>query len=80
MVALCLRPYYGLVEDHAPHNRWAEHWRSIRQHRAGLTRRDEKYACMAANGGVRQWFFLPYILCGRQIELSNLQHLEQFAV
>ena len=32
------RPYYGLVEARARHDRWAEQWRSIdiRQHQAGL--------------------------------------------
>ena len=72
------RPYYGLAEARTPHERWAEHWRSIRQHHTGLpTTRDEKYAYMAANGGIGHWFFLPYVSCGQQIELSELQHHEQ---
>ena len=72
------RPYYGLVEACTPHGRWAEHWRSNRQHQTGLaTNREEKYAYMAASGGISKWFFLPYISCGCQIELSRLQHLEQ---
>ena len=75
------RPYYGLVEARAPHERWVEHWRSIRQHQTGLTTTiDQKYAYMAANGGITQWFFLPYISCGRQIELSKLQHLEKSVI
>ena len=58
-----------------------EHWRSIRQHPTGLsTNREEKYAYMAANGGMCKWFFLPYISCGRQIELNRLQHLEQSVI
>ena len=49
------RPYYGLVEAHAPHERWVGHWRAIRQHQTGLaTNREEKYAYMAANGGIRK--------------------------
>ena len=39
--------------------------------------REEKYAYMAANGGISQWFFLPYVSCGKQIELNRLQQLEQ---
>ena len=71
------RPYYGLVEACAPHGRWVEHWRSTRQNQAGLTTtRNEKYAYMAANGGIGPCFFLPYTSCGRQIELNKLQHLE----
>lgn len=35
---------------------------------------------LAANGGINQWFFLPYISCGTQIELSKLQHLEQSVI
>ena len=35
---------------------------------------------MAANGGITQWCFLPYISCGRQIELITLHHLEQTAI
>ena len=50
---------------------------STRQHH---TTREEKYAYMASNGGIRQWFCLPYISCGRQIELSKLQHLEQSVI
>ena len=70
-----------MVEACAPHGRWVEHWRSIRQHPTGLsTNREEKYAYMAANGGISKWFFLPYISCGRQIELNRLQHLEQSVI
>ena len=73
-----MRSYYGLVEAHAPHERWVEHWRAIRQHQTGLASdREEKYAYMAANGGISQWFFLPYVSCGKQIELNRLQQLEQ---
>ena len=73
-----MRSYYGLVEARAPHERWVEHWRAIRQHQTGLaSNREEKYAYMAANGGISQWFFLPYVSCGKQIELNRLQQLEQ---
>ena len=77
------RPYYGLpvVEARTPHERWVhvEHWRPIRQHQIGLaTAREAKYADMTASGGIGQWPFLPYISCGRQIELSKLQHLDSF--
>jgi hypothetical protein len=73
-----MRSYYGLVESRAPHERWVEHWRAIRQHQTGLTsNREEKYAYMAANGGINEWFFLPYVSCGKQIELNRLQLLEQ---
>ena len=55
-----------------------EHWRAIRQHQTGLAvNREEKYAYMAANGGINEWFFLPYVSCGKQIELNRLQQLEQ---
>ena len=81
------RPYYGLVVDRTSHERWVEHWRATRQHQTGLmTTRDEKYAYMAANGGINQWFFLHDIVtyisyaCGTQIELSKLQHLEQSVI
>ena len=51
---------------------------SIRQHQTGLASdREETYAYMAANGGISQWFFLPYVSCGKQIELNRLQQLEQ---
>ena len=73
-----MRSYYGLVEACPPHKRWVEHWRAIKQHRTGLAvSREEQYAYMAANGGISQWFFLPYISCGKQIELNRLQQLEQ---
>ena len=73
-----MRSYYGLVEARAPHERWVEHWRAIRQHTTGLaSNREEKYAYMAANGGICEWFFLPYVSCGKQIELNRLQQLEQ---
>ena len=73
------RPHYGLVEAHAPHERWVEHLRAIRQHQTGLATGDEKYAYIEANGGISKWFVLPYISCGQQIELNRLalQHLEQ---
>ena len=77
------RPYYGLVEACAPHERWVEHWRAIRQHQTGLAvNREEKYAYMAANGGISQWIFLPYdiVSCGKQIKLNRLQQLEQSAI
>ena len=35
---------------------------------------------MAAIGVIDHWFFLPYILCGQQIKLSKLQHLEQSGI
>ena len=35
---------------------------------------------MAANGGINQRFFLPYISCGTQIKLSKLHHLEQSVI
>ena len=74
-------PYCGLVEARTPHERWVEHWQSTRQHQAGLAATiDQKYAYMVANGGTDQWFFLPYISCGRQIELSKLHHLEQSVI
>ena len=73
-----MRSYYGLVEARAPHERWVEHWRAIRQHQTGLAvNREEKYANMAASGGISQWFFLPYVSCGKQIELNRLQQLDQ---
>ena len=76
-----MRSYYGLVEARAPHERWVEHRRAIRQHQTGLaTNREEKYAYMAADGGIRKWPFLPYVSCGTQIELSNLQQLEQSVI
>ena len=42
--------------------------------------REEKYAYMSANGGINEWFFLPYVSCGKQIELNRLQQLEQAIV
>ena len=65
-------PYYGLVEDHAPHKRWVEHWRSIRQHQTGLhMMREEKYAYNHGSEWRSQsMVLLTLILCGRQIELS----------
>ena len=42
--------------------------------------REEKYAYMAANGGISQWFFLPSVSCGTQIELNRLQQLEQSVI
>ena len=75
------RPYYGLVEARKPHERWVEHLRATRQHQTGLmTTKEEKYAYMAAHGGISQWFFLPYISCGTQIELSKLRHPEQSVI
>ena len=75
------RPYYGLVEARSPHERWVEHWRAIRQHPTGLAvNREETCAYMAVNGGISQWFFLPYLSCGTQIELSRLQQLEQSVI
>ena len=74
-------PYYGLVEACAPHEQWVEHWRAIRQHQTGLAmNREEKYVYMAANGGISQWFFLPYVLHGTPIELNRLQQLEQSVI
>ena len=75
------RPYYGLVEARARHEQWVEHLRAIRQHQIRLaSNREEKWADMAANGGISKWFFLPYISCGQQIELNRLQHLEQSVI
>ena len=69
------RPYYGLAEARAPHERWVEHWRAIRQHQTGLAvNREEKYAHMAANGGISQWFFLPYVSCGSSYPMYRVVH------
>ena len=61
-----------------------EHWRAIRQHQTAWVGNGQRRKCayMAANGGISltQWFFLPYVSCGTQIELNKLQQLEQSVI
>ena len=71
------RPYYGLVHNREPQQRWQEHWRAILQHGSGMaTEREQSYSYMAHRGGAARWHFLPYITCGQVIPILKLKALE----
>ena len=71
------RPYYGLVHNRKPQERWQEHWRAILQHGSGMaTEREQKYSYMSHNGAAAKWYFLPYITCGQVIPILRLKTLE----
>ena len=71
------RPYYGMVHNRAPHQRWQEHWRAILQHGSGMAiEKEQKYMFMSQHGGAAKWHFLPYITCGQVIPVLKLKTLE----
>ena len=46
------RPFYGLVHNRKPQQRWQERGRAILQHGSGMsTEREQTYSYMAHNGG-----------------------------
>ena len=59
------RPYYGMVHNREPHQRWQKHWRAILQHGSGMaTEKGLSYSHMSQNGSAARWHFVPYISCG----------------
>ena len=62
------RPYYGMVHNREPRQRWQElkHWRAVLQHGSGMaTEKELNCSYMALHGNAARWHFLPYISCGQ---------------